>query len=134
MQSHFILYVSDQARSTAFYAAVLDLAPRLNVPGMTEFLLPSGGVLGLMPEAGIKNLLGPALPDPSLARGIPRAEVYLLTEDALSYHRRALAAGAKELSGFKVRDWGHTAAYSLDPDCHVLAFATSTALADDHSL
>ncbi len=134
MQSYFILYVADQARSTAFYTAVLDFAPRLNVPGMTEFLLPSGGVLGLMPEAGIKNLLGPALPDPTLARGIPRAEVYLLTDDAPSYHRRALAAGAKELSEFRVRDWGHTAAYSLDPDSHVLAFATSTKAIDGHSV
>lgn len=132
MQSYFILYVADQVRSAAFYAAVLDFTPRLNVPGMTEFLLPSGSVLGLMPEAGIKKLLGPALPDPAHARGAPRAEVYLLTDDAQSYHRRALSAGAKELSEFKVRDWGHTAAYSMDPDGHVLAFATSTTATDGH--
>jgi len=28
-----------------------------------------------------------------------------------------------ELSGVENRDWGHRAAYSLDPDGHVLAFA-----------
>ena len=41
---HFILYVADQTRSTQFYAAALGIAPRLNVPGMTEFTLPNGAV------------------------------------------------------------------------------------------
>lgn len=35
----FILYVADQARSTAFYSTLLNRAPTLNVPGMTEFEL-----------------------------------------------------------------------------------------------
>ena len=35
----------------------------------------------------------------------------------------ALAAGAKELSPMGLRSWGHLAAYCLDPDGHVLAFA-----------
>lgn len=52
-KSHFILYVRDQARSTQFYRAVLDAAPLLEVPGMTELQLSGGAVLGLMPEAGI---------------------------------------------------------------------------------
>ncbi len=78
----FVLYVADQARSAAFYAAVLGREPRLDVPGMTEFDLPGGGALGLMPEAGIKRLLGDALPDPASARGVPRAELYLRVEDA----------------------------------------------------
>jgi uncharacterized protein len=123
MKSHFILYVADQKRSRDFYAAVLALEPALDVPGMTEFALDGGCVLGLMPEAGIKRLLGKALPDPSAARGIPRGELYLLVGGAAEYHRRALGAGARELSPLLPRDWGHRAAYSLDPDGHVLAFA-----------
>lgn len=122
--SHFIFYVADQARSTAFYATVLAITPRLNVPGMTEFALPGGGVLGLMPEHGIRTLLGAALPDPALAQGAPRAELYLVTDDPATFHQRALAAGATELSPMQVRSWGHSAAYSLDPDGHVLAFAS----------
>lgn len=121
--SHFILYVADQQRSTAFYSEVLALEPRLHVPGMTEFALPGGGVLGLMPEAGIRSLLGVALPDPGAARGTPRAELYLLVPEPGRYHARALAAGGKELSPLLERAWGHVAAYSLDPDSHVLAFA-----------
>lgn len=121
--THFILYVSCQNRSTHFYAAVLGISPRLDVPGMTEFDLPGGAVLGLMPEAGIKRLLGEVLPDPAQAAGIPRSELYLVVDDARVFHRRALAAGATELSAVQSRDWGDAAGYALDLDGHVVAFA-----------
>lgn len=122
MKLHAILYVQSQAASSAFYRSVLDRAPRLDVPGMTEFEV-GGAVLGLMPEAGIRRLLGERLPDPAAGRGVPRAEVYLVVDDAAAYHARALELGARELSPFGRRDWGHDVAYSLDPDGHVLAFA-----------
>ena len=121
--AQLILYVADQACSTAFYAAVLATPPRLNVPGMTAFDLPGGAVLGLMPAAAIRRLLGDALPDPAAAQGVPRAELYLLIADPQAMHARALAAGAVELSPLQPRDWGHRAAYALDPDGHVLACA-----------
>lgn len=123
MKVHAILYAADQKASAAFYERVLALKPRLNVPGMTEFRLGEDAVLGIMPAAGIKRLLGDALPDPARAAGIPRAELYLIVEDPAAGHRRALENGAKELSPLAPRDWGHEAAYSLDPDGHVLAFA-----------
>lgn len=125
MTTHFILYVADQPASRRFYEQVLAQAPRLDVPGMTEFELPGGAVLGLMPDAGIKALLGAALPDPAAGRGVPRAELYLLVDDPAAAHARALAAGARELSPLLPRNWGHVAAYSFDPDGHVLAFASS---------
>lgn len=121
MYCDFILYVSDQSRSRDFYSAALGLTPCLDVPGMTEFDL-GGCTLGLMPEKGIKKLL-PDMPDPQKAAGVPRAELYLIVPDPEDYHARALAAGAKELSRLAPRDWGHAAAYSLDPDGHVVAFA-----------
>ena len=121
--SHFILYVLDQERSTSFYSHVLDVRPRLHVPGMTEFDLPGGAVLGLMPVESIRSLLGDALPDPSRARGVPRAELYLVVDEPRGFHSRALEAGAIELSPLSRRGWGHVAAYSLDADGHVLAFA-----------
>lgn len=121
--ARLILYVADQARAASFYGAVLDVAPRLDVPGMTEFDLPGGGILGLMPEAGILRLLGEKLPDPAGARGVPRAELYLTHPQADDCHARALEAGAAELSPMLPRGWGDHAAYSLDLDGHVLAFA-----------
>ena len=123
IKAHFILYVKDQARSTAFYSQVLGCVPALNVPGMSEFHLAENCVLGLMPESGIKRLLGEALPDPAQAGGVPRAELYLYVDGPGNYHKRAMEAGARELSALARRDWGDRAAYSLDPDGHVLAFA-----------
>ncbi len=122
-KAHFILYVADQAASAAFYSAVLGEVPRLNVPGMTEFDLAAGAVLGLMPEAGIVRLLGDGLPDPARAAGVPRAELYLLVDQASTYFGRAVQAGATELSPVAPRDWGHCVGYVQDPDGHVVAFA-----------
>ena len=114
MTIHFILYVQAQPASTAFYPHALAQQPTLSVPGMTEFRLGEQAVLGLMPVAGVRRLLGSAIPDPAVAAGIPRAELYLLTPDPDACHRRALAAGAEELSPMAPRDWGHRAAYSLE--------------------
>lgn len=90
---------------------------------MTEFTLFGDCIFGLMPEKGIQRLLGERLPDLAAGRGVPRAELYLLVDDARAYHRRALEAGAVELSALAARDWGHRAAYSFDPDGHLLTFA-----------
>lgn len=125
MKAHFIFYVSDQERSTAFYSSVLADRPTLNVPGMTEFRLSDSSVLGLMPESGIVRLLGSAIAHPSLAHGAPRAELYLVVEDAAAFHARAVESGAREVSPPALRDWGQSVGYCLDPDGHVLAFASS---------
>lgn len=124
VQTHFILYVADQRQSTDFYRSVLEVEPDLNVPGMTEFRFAENTVLGLMPEDGIVRLLGDAITHPSKAGGIPRSEIYFVVDDAERFHRRSLSAGASELSAPAIRDWGHLAAYSLDLDGHVLAFAS----------
>jgi catechol 2,3-dioxygenase-like lactoylglutathione lyase family enzyme len=122
-RAHLIFYVRDQAASTSFFRSVLLLEPILEVPGMTEFALPGGAVLGLMPERGIVALLGAEI-DPARANGAPRAELYLLVDDPSAYHGRALVAGAAELSGPMDRDWNHRVAYSSDLDGHVIAFAS----------
>lgn len=118
--SYLIIYAAAQTESRNFYARVLDSQPSLDVPGMTEFTLNGETKLGIMPCAGIQRLLGSGLPPP--AKGA-RAELYLVVTDAASYHARALANGASELSELQPRDWGHTVAYSIDADGYVLAFA-----------
>lgn len=123
MNALFILFVRDQGRSAAFYANALVSTPVLEVPGMTEFSLGGSARLGLMPETGIRRLLGPGLPDPATAHGTPRSELYLVVDDPAACHARALAAGATELSPLTERPWGDLAAYCLDPDGHIVAFA-----------
>lgn len=49
---------------------------------------------------------------------------YLRVPNPKIYHARALELGAKELSALELRDWGDLAAYSLDPDGHVLVFSS----------
>ena len=125
--AHFILYVRDQEASRRFWEQGLGLPPALHVPGMTEFHLREGVVLGLMPERGIRALLGERLPDPAAAAGVPRAELYLLVDDPTESLARCLLAGASLLSEVLPRSWGHRAGYCLDPDGHVIAFASEGA-------
>lgn len=119
---HFILYVSDQRVSRDFYTYVLSVNPELDVPGMTEFNLGSCKI-GLMPEKSIQKILGNTTPDCSTANGIPRCELYLLVDNTQAYLDRAIDCGAILVSEYSLRDWGHTAAYVLDFDGHVIAFA-----------
>lgn len=121
-----ILFVADQARSARFYAQVLDRAPDLDVPGMTQLALGPGVALGLMPEQGIARILDGQV-DPTAARAAPRGELYLTVDDPAAVHARALAAGARELSPLAPRSWGDDAAYSLDPDGHLLVVARRSA-------
>ena len=122
-KSHIILYVEDQNKSADFYAIVLNKSPRLNTPGMTEFELSKDAVLGLMPKTSLLRLLGNKLTGSELPGGLLRAEIYLVVDNPEEYHQRALNAGAQKLSDLEHRDWGHMAAYCLDPDGHVLVFA-----------
>lgn len=123
MISHFILYVRDQDASTSFYTKTLAVNPTLHVPGMTEFRISEKCILGLMPENGIKKLLGSTIQDPESTNGIARAELYLIVDDPNAFMQRAESAGARLLSPVEMRNWGHTAGYLADPDGHVVAFA-----------
>lgn len=118
-----ILFVRDQEGACAFWRAALGSAPRLHVPGMTEFDLPGGACLGLMPDSGIRRLLGDALPAAPAAGSGPRAEIYLLVPDPEARLRIAIDAGATPVAPVTDRTWGDRAGYCLDPDGHLLAFA-----------
>lgn len=124
MICHFILYVRDQEVSTRFYQDVFNQEPELNVPGMTEFHLSEGCIVGLMPEKGIKRLLGGAIEDPEKTNGIARAEIYLVVKDPERFIARAQNAGGRILSPIELRNWGDRAGYIADPDGHVVAFAS----------
>jgi hypothetical protein len=121
----FILYVADQQRSRDFYARLLDREPKLDVPGMTEFELAPGAILGLMPSAGIRRLLGTAITDPQLAADVPRCELYLPAADPAAWLARLVSLGGRELSPAALRNWGEVVAYGADPDGHVLAFGAA---------
>ena len=120
-EAYFIFYVSDQDKSAAYYKEVLGDEPIFEVPGITEFRLREGSVLGLIPIDSAKRLIGERV-FPSMS-SVPKEELYLVVNDPDGHHDRAVRCGARELSPMQLRDWGHRAAYSVDPDGHVLAFA-----------
>lgn len=123
MKSITILYVSDQERSKKFYQALLGIEPTLHVPGMTEFQLSDSHLIGLMPNANIDKILEGTMPSAAAACGIPRCEIYLMVDDVEERFFKAVNAGAKPLSAVAKRNWGHIAAYTADPDGHIIAFA-----------
>jgi uncharacterized glyoxalase superfamily protein PhnB len=58
--------------------------------------------------------------------GIPRCELYVLSEDLEAAYKRAIEAGAIQISEIQDRDWGDTVGYVSDPDGHIIAFARRT--------
>lgn len=121
--TEIILFVADQAASTAFYEALLNRKADLNVPGMTEFQLSSSLKLGLMPNNGIAKILGNSLPHPESGSGIPRCELYFTVPEPESAFHHAISIGAKAISPVQSRNWGHIVGYVADEDGHVIAFA-----------
>ena len=119
----FIVYTSDQEESKKFYSKLFDVAPCLDVPGMVEFKLNPGVKFGIMPEKGIKKIIGDTLPDPASGNGIPRCELYIKVKDAQLYLERAIGFGAQLVDEFKLRDWGDKVGYVSDRDGNVVAIA-----------
>ncbi len=121
--TQIILYVSDQRAATAFYTRLLQRNPILDVPGMTEFELLPQSKLGLMPNDGIAKILSGKTPHPATANGIPRCELYLLTDDVFQAFAHATTLGAVMVSPVQLRDWGHNVGYLMDADGHIIALA-----------
>jgi catechol 2,3-dioxygenase-like lactoylglutathione lyase family enzyme len=122
-----IFYVKNQEESKKFYQELLGYEPRLDVPGMTEFQLTDQVIVGLMPEKGIVRILEGNIPDPALANGIPRSELYLYVDEPEEYYERLVASGGTGISRTLLRNWGDTVAYGADLDGHILAFARKKA-------
>ena len=118
-----ILYVNNQMESRNFYQKVFRTPPQLDVAGMTEFVISENYKIGLMPNEGIAKILGENAPLPSLAKGVPRCELYFYVEDIQFEFKNALKSGAKLISPVADRDWGDRVCYFGDPDGHIIAFA-----------
>jgi uncharacterized glyoxalase superfamily protein PhnB len=123
-KTHFLLYVTDQIAATEFYRTLLQRAPVLFVPGMTEFELSEHCVLGLMPRAGIKALLGDTIFVSDNQDGLAHCELYFYVSDLEEAFEHVSQCKARLLSPPQLRNWGDNAFYCCDADGHVIAFAT----------
>ncbi len=90
LEIEFILYVSDQGKSTEFYTNLLQLNPCLDVPGMTEFKINEFTKLGILTENGISKIISPIMPNTKEGNGIPRCELYLKVQNSLEYINRRI--------------------------------------------
>lgn len=118
-----ILYVEDQNISKNFYKNILEINPRLDVPGMTEFEINPGCILGLMPYNNIKILLPQSFYTFLQCDIIPTCELYIITDEINRKIELAVQNGANLLSPLSLRNWGHEVVYFSDPDSHILALA-----------
>lgn len=118
-----ILYVENQNISKDFYKNILEINPRLDVTGMTEFEINPGCILCLMPYENIKNIVPQVFNNFKKDEKFPSCELYILTDEIERKTKLAIQNGAMLLSPLEMKNWGHEVIYFSDPDKHVLAFA-----------
>ena len=105
--THAIVFVSDMARSVAFYRDTLGLPLRFESPEWTEFEMP-GNTLALHLADG------PATSSQSMAPA-GQCQLGFSTEDIDAFHQDMLAKGVTCLQPPEEEDFGTLAEYA-DPD------------------
>jgi predicted enzyme related to lactoylglutathione lyase len=130
MKTHFIIYVEDLSKTKLFYELLFNINPIIDDPGMCEYQLPDGTLLGIMPSTSLEKLFGKSFEKQKNRKALPQTELYFLVEDAKQFHKRAIQLGASEIREFSEMDWGDSAAYSINHDGHILAFAEKTTQPD----
>lgn len=123
MKTHFIIYVEDLSKTKVFYQLLFNLTPIIDEPGMCEYELLDGTILGIMPNTSLEKLFGKSFEKQKNRKALPQTELYFVVDNALQFHNRAIQLGASEIREFSQMDWGDSVAYSINHDGHILAFA-----------
>jgi len=123
MKTYFIIYVDDIDKTKLFYELLFNEKPVVDEPGMCEYKLLDGSTLGIMPTTSLTKLFGEEFVEQKDRKALPNVELYFNIENAEDFHKRAVQLGATEIREFGEMDWGDKAAYSLNHDGHILAFA-----------
>jgi len=118
-----IFYVDDIDKTKMFYKLLFETELIVDEPGMCELKLPDGSTLGIMPNKSLEKLFGTDYIIEKSRKALPNVELYIIVEDALKLHNRAVKLGATEIREFAEMDWGDKVAYSITHDGHILAFA-----------
>lgn len=123
MKTYFIIYVDNLDKTKIFYELLFNRKPVLDEPGMCEFKLPDDSTLGIMPNTSLEKLFGKTFEIQKNKKALPQTEFYFLVDNALPFHNKAIQLGATEIRKLSKMDWGDKAAYSINHDGHILAFA-----------
>lgn len=122
-KTYFIIYVDNLDKTKMFYEILFNIIPIIDQPSMCEFELPNGLTLGIMPKSSIVKLFGEDYIFNDNKKNNPKFELYFQVDDPETFHKKAMNLGALELRKFEEMDWGDRAAYSINHDGHILAFA-----------
>ncbi|MEN8193505.1 MAG: glyoxalase [Bacteroidota bacterium] len=122
-KTYFIIYVKDVDKTKLFYELLFAIPPIVDEPGMCEFELPNGAILGIMPNSSLEKLFGTDYIVNEKKKTSPKFELYFQVDNAEAFHKKAKQLGALELRKFGKMDWGDSVAYSINHDGHILAFA-----------
>lgn len=125
-KTYFIIYVDNLDKTKMFYEILFEIKPIVDKPGMCEFELPNGLTLGIMPNSSLEILFGEDYIFNEKKKSSPKFELYFQVDNPEEFHKKARQLGALELRKFEKMDWGDRAAYSINHDRHILAFAENS--------
>jgi catechol 2,3-dioxygenase-like lactoylglutathione lyase family enzyme len=112
-----IVFVSDVARSTAFYRDVLGLLVEQDHGTIVQF--EHGFAIHDGP-----NLLGKTYKKPgefpSEPQGRDNIDIYFETDDLEAAHRAVTASGARVIHPIETQEWGQRVFRFHDPDGHIV--------------
>jgi len=110
------LGVTDLARATDFYRAVLGTSPNTSYEGVAFIELP-GTWISLYPIDKLAEDISPEIPhNRGLFSGITLAHNVRTREDVIAVMDRAGAAGARIVKEPRETFWGGFSGYFADPD------------------
>jgi lactoylglutathione lyase len=112
-----ILFVSDLARSVAFYRDVIGLPFRFANESYAEFAT-DGAKFALYARSHLPELIG--VEAPAAAAAWPQGEVAFFCDDVDAEHDRLVAAGVHVLAPPTDRPWGERTLHVADPDGNVV--------------
>ena len=122
-KTYIIIYVDDLDKTKMFYELLFDIKPIVDELGMCELELPNNTTLGIMPKSSFEKLFGEDNNFNDNKKSTPKFELYFQVDDPELFHKKVMQLGALELRKFEEMNWGDIAAYSINHDGHILAFA-----------
>lgn len=120
-----IVYVPDVAASLDFFEQAFGFARRFLHESGTYGELQSGETTLSFAahELGEMNFSGGHIAAHTSPRPLGM-EIGLVTDDVITAHARALAAGARELTAPTTKPWGQTVSYVRSPDGTLIELCT----------
>ncbi len=115
--SHTIFYVKDVSKTIHFYGAAFGIKPKfIHESNAYAELMTEGVALAFVSEDLAMTNLPEGYERNSIGRLPQACEIAFTTDDPEKWYRKALEAGAIELTPPQLKPWGQVVAYVRDPN------------------